>query len=150
MDIFSRFECLQLPTHSNILKVCEQTARYVYIKRSCAAIREIRKGIPPEHLLFWNAKRLKGLHRVYVSLTASPSKVLELIEEPEVLTIAQQRVLNYLQEFLHRVHEGRGSATVPTICDRKFSFRSENSERHFQLTLWSCKTAHITYMCVHS
>ena len=52
VDIFSHFDCLQMPTATNILKLGEHTASYLYIQCPCAAINEVRKGIPHEHYPF--------------------------------------------------------------------------------------------------
>ena len=82
VDIFSHFDCLQMPTATNILKLCECTGSYVYIQRPYAAINEVRKGIPQEHFPFWSAKGVRGLYGLYIALTATPSKVLEKLDEP--------------------------------------------------------------------
>ena len=100
VDIFSRFDCLQMPTATNILKYCERTGSYMYIQRPYAAINEIRKGIPQEYFPFWSAKGVRGLYGLYIALTATPSKVLEKLDEPIASSVAEWRVFKYLQQFI--------------------------------------------------
>ena len=100
VDIFSRVDCLEMPTPSNVLKLCQRTASYLYIQRPCAAINEFRKGIPHKYHPFWSAKGVSGLYRLYIALTATPSKVLETLEEPITASVGEQRVFTYLQQFI--------------------------------------------------
>ena len=43
---------------------------------------------------------MSGLYRLYIALTATPSKVLETSEEPITASVGEQRVFTYLQQFI--------------------------------------------------
>ena len=67
------FECLEMPTPGNILKLCKHTASYLYIQYPCA-INEVRRGNHHENYPFWNAKEMSALYRLYIVLTITPLK----------------------------------------------------------------------------
>lgn len=69
---YSVTDCLELLTMSNICKVCQCMASFPYIQQPCAAITEIRRGIPCDHNSFWSDKGMEGLYRLYLALTATP------------------------------------------------------------------------------
>ena len=52
-------------------------------------------GMPVSEQPFWKSKTVKDLHSLYVCLTATPSKVLEMMEESEFVNPAQERVYGY-------------------------------------------------------
>ena len=43
---------------------------------------------------------VKGFHSLYVSLSASPEKVLELLDEPDIINQNQEWVFGYLQQYI--------------------------------------------------
>ena len=43
---------------------------------------------------------MRGLYGLYIALTATPSKVLEKLDEPIATSVAEQRVFKYLQQFI--------------------------------------------------
>ena len=64
------------------------------------AISMIKGGIPSVHLPFWKSFSLTEFHSLYKSLTASPAKVLSMIEEPTALNQSQARIFSYLQQYI--------------------------------------------------
>ena len=100
VNVFAFYDCLEVPKPCNILKLCERSARYMCLTKPFAVVTEIGKGVPSEHHQFWKAKGVKGLKRLVLALSVSPSKVLESIEEPLLVTPAEQRVFGYLTQYI--------------------------------------------------
>lgn len=96
MNLFSRFDCLEMPKPGNILRLCQQSCRYMCIDKPFSAIVEIKKGIPYSHQRFWDKKGVSGLYQLYMALTVSPAKILQCIQEPVVAEPADQRVFDNL------------------------------------------------------
>ena len=103
INLFSRYDCLEVPTSKNILALCQQSARYQFIHKPFSAITNMGKGVPTAHYQFWDEKGVLGLYQVYLALTVTPEKVLECIEEPLFLDNSEQRVFNYLTQYIGRM-----------------------------------------------
>lgn len=98
VDIFSRFDSRQLPTPANFKQQLLQVAKYQFTIKPMAAIALINTGISPAESAFWKGKTVDDLYTLYQALTADPSKVLELLTEPEdELNSSEQRVYLYLK-----------------------------------------------------
>ena len=106
VNVFSSFECLEVPKPGNILKLCERSARYVCLTKPFAVLTEIGKGVPSQHHQFWKAKGVEGLKRLILALSVSPSKVLESIEEPLFVSPIEQRVFGYLTQYIGHMKVG--------------------------------------------
>ena len=65
-----------------------------------AAFCAISSGIPPHEKPFWQSFSVEDLHSLYQTLSATPGKVLALLEEPVESSEAQLRVYNYLLQFV--------------------------------------------------
>ena len=101
VSIFSRFGCLEVPTASNILRLCEQVAMYEFLIKPMAAINAISSGIASEHREFWNSLSVHDFHDLYhLALTANPLKIIQLIEEPCFTDPTQEKVFNFLLAFI--------------------------------------------------
>ena len=100
VSILSRFECRQMPSPSNLSQLVLQIAQHEFISRPFAAITLMHSGIVPKHKSFWGCKSVVELNSLYVALTASAHKVLDLIEEPVFLNPGQERVFGYLQQYV--------------------------------------------------
>jgi hypothetical protein len=63
----------------------------------------MKKGLPCSHQQFWN-EGVAGLYKLYRALAATPSEVLQQhIKEPQVMELAEQRILDYLFQFIGQV-----------------------------------------------
>ena len=49
---------------------------------------------------FWEHFTVKDFHSLYVALSASPEKVLELLDEPDIVDPNQEWVFGYLQQYI--------------------------------------------------
>ena len=65
-----------------------------------AAISSIHSGISEEEKLFWRNFSVNELHSLYLSLSATAEKVLNIIEEPVESNCNQARVFNYLLQYI--------------------------------------------------
>ena len=100
VNVFASFDCLEVPKPCNILKLCERSARYLCLTKPFAVVTEFGRGVPSEHREFWNAKGVSGLKRLLLALSVSPSKLLESIEEPLLVSPAERRVFGYLTQYI--------------------------------------------------
>lgn len=100
INVFTSFDCLEVPKLCNILKLCERSASYLCLTKPFAVVTEIGKGVPTQHHQFWNAKGVKGLKHLLLALSVSPSKVLESIKEPLLASPVEQRVFGYLTQYI--------------------------------------------------
>ena len=54
--------------------------------------------------IFWNGFSVNQLYELYFSLSATPSKVLNIIVEPLESNSCQARVFGYLQQYVYWQH----------------------------------------------
>jgi len=64
------------------------------------ALQKLNAGIPCNEKAFWNGFSVEQFYSLYMTLTASPSKVLQLLEDPPSITPSEERVFQYLQQFI--------------------------------------------------
>ena len=100
ISVFSRFDCLEVPKPSNLLRLCEESARFMFVSKPFAAITEMAKGVPMQHRRFWNEYTIQGLYRVFVALQVDSAKVIDSIKEPLMISPTEQRVFGYLTQFV--------------------------------------------------
>ena len=101
LDVLSKYGCRSPPKtaqelNMQILGICYFNFR----DKPLAAMRAMREGIPDSELPFWLGHSVEGLYDLYLSLCATPQRVLESIDDPEELNMSQARVLDYLKQFI--------------------------------------------------
>lgn len=94
------FGCLDVPQAANLLRLCEESARYLFLTKPCVAITEMAKGVPAKHHTFWNGKSVECFYRLFTALGVSSAKVIESIVEPLMLCSSEQRVFRYLTQLV--------------------------------------------------
>ena len=57
-------------------------------------------------------KGVSGLYQLYMALTVSPAKILQCIQEPVVAEPADQRVFDYLFQFIGRMMPETSATTI--------------------------------------
>ena len=132
ISVFSRFGCLEVPTINNILRLCAQIARHEFLMKPMAAIGAIASGIPSHHSQFWASYSVHTLHKLYVSLAANPTKVVQQIEEPFFESKGQERVFNFLLTYVGsmkstEVQQFLRFVTGSSVCSAKNITVSFNS-----------------------
>lgn len=95
ISLLSRFGSREVPTPTT-LKLC----KYEFLVKPMAALSMIKGGIPLAHRPFWNRFSIDEFHALYKTLTASPSKVLDMLIEPDMANSSQERVFSYLQQYI--------------------------------------------------
>ena len=99
-SVLSRYGCREMPTPRNLYKLVNQVAKYQFLMVPASAYAQMKSGIPNTHIDFWNSMSLGELYSLYRALHTSPSKILQLIEEPVFDNPAQQRVFLFLCDFI--------------------------------------------------
>ncbi len=99
MDMLSRFGCREVPDSLNIKDVIVKVAQYEFIAKPLAAITMISTGIPLLHTSFWSHKSVEDLRLLYLGLTATSAKVLEVVES-DPTDKNEERVLGYLTQYI--------------------------------------------------
>lgn len=59
----------------------------------------MNKGIPSAHKLLWESKTVDELYQIYIALTATPNKVLEVLNS-DTANENEERVMMYLKQFI--------------------------------------------------
>ncbi len=108
-SILGCYGCRVLPQPSNLKQLIVQASRYTFSIKPAAAIQLMNAGISVKHRPFWMHMSVGRFHAVYSSLSASPSKVLDLLIEPTIHNNAQEEVWLYLRRFV-------GNMTVEEVC----------------------------------
>ena len=75
-------------------------AKYEQQIKPMAAICAMNSGIPSCENPFWESFSIDELYSLYLSLSATPAKVLSIFVEPLQENSNQARVFEYLQQFI--------------------------------------------------
>ena len=100
INILDRFETRENPNPGNLKRLLIAVGKYEFLTKPFAVIATIHAGIPNAELQFWHRFSIQKLHQLYLTLTTSPSKILQLFDEPVPQTPSEQRVFRYLQQFV--------------------------------------------------
>ena len=100
INLLDRFGFRQIPNHKNLKQLLVEAAKFEFFNRPLAAFSSFNAGIPDNEQAFWNGFSVEQLYSLYVTLTASPTKVLQLLEDSPSQTPSEERVFQYLQQFI--------------------------------------------------
>ena len=100
INLLSRFGSRQIPTPTNLKQQIVQVAKFQFLNKPIAAHLAINSGIPPFERSFWCQLTISDLYSLYLSLSATPSRVLDLMEEPDFMNPAEERVYSYLRDLI--------------------------------------------------
>ena len=92
-SILSRFGCRQNPTPVNINCLVSEVAHHEFMVKPLGAVYAINSGIPTQHKPFWKKISVGQLYSLYKD---TPTKVLEMLVEPEEMNSARDRVFGDL------------------------------------------------------
>ena len=95
--IFSQYGCRLCPKPPGLRRQIESIAKCALLANLMAALCAISSGITPAERPFWQSYSAEDLYSLYMTLTATPGKVLSIIEEPIKAVLA---VLKLLPLFL--------------------------------------------------
>ena len=99
VGVLSRFGCREIPSHLSLKDILIKVAQYEFIAKPLAAITMISTGISALHASFWSNKSVEELHKLYLALTATSAKTVEIIEA-SCNNANEERVLGYLQQYV--------------------------------------------------
>ena len=130
VDILSRCGCRTVPKkRAELLSLIQGICRFKFHDNPLAAMRAMRDGIPNQELPLWSSYNVQSLHNLYMSLCASPQRVLDNLRDPEELDMCQTRVLDYLKQFIGNM---RRVALVSAVYHWYVSFTIQSNNRHIQ------------------
>ena len=100
LSVLSVYSCRQVPTPDNLHSTLMQVAKYVFRSKPMLSVTEIHSGIPQEHKDFWCSKTVDDVYALYQCMSVTPSKLLQLLEEPIFQNKAEASVYTYLRQFI--------------------------------------------------
>ncbi len=100
IGIFSRYGSRGIPSPDSIKYAILQAAKYEFVIKPCAALTAIHSGIPSKLLGFWEKMTVYEFRSLHLALSASPVKVLSLLDDSCVENPSQERVFKYLTQFV--------------------------------------------------
>ena len=89
----------EIPTNKTIKALLIRIACCEFLSKPLAVVTLMNNGIPSAHKAWWQSKSVDDFYRVYVALTATPTKVLEMLHV-DTANQNEERVLTYLQQFI--------------------------------------------------
>ena len=98
--LLSCFGSRQLPTPQALRRQVVEAAKFEFLMKPSAALHCISSGVPDSHGNFWRVMSVESLHSIYMALSASPQKVLEMLKEPVFLNQSQEKVFNFLRQYI--------------------------------------------------
>lgn len=99
-SILGRFGSRRLPTFRGLQQEMLEVARFEFLTKPLTAVHAISSGIPKSHRSFWASMSIGDLRAIYMALLASPEKVLEQLQEPEIGSPDQERVFGFLKHYI--------------------------------------------------
>ena len=100
INILDRFGSRKAPKPDNLKQLLIEAAEFEFLRKPLAAICCVHTGVPQKELPFWNKYTVSELYSIYQCLTASPAKLLDLIDEPDLQNPSEERVFHFLQQFV--------------------------------------------------
>ena len=99
-DVVSRYGCRNIPTPNNLCKILMNVANYEFRSKPFVALTTMNAGIPDSHKVYWESTSVHDLYSLWSSLSASPQKVLEKIQEPMFKNPSEEHIFNYLIQYV--------------------------------------------------
>ena len=100
MLLLSRFNIREIPSPRNFKETLISVAYYEFIAKPASALAIIHSGIPSQHKAFWDSLSITFLQSVYQAQCVSTMMVLKMFENAEGYNETEERVLNYLRQFI--------------------------------------------------
>ena len=100
INLLSRFGSRQMPTPSNLRIHLVQVAKYQFLTKPIGAHLAINSGIDTTERAFWSQLSIEDLYSLYCSLSGTPGRILDLMEEPIFMNPAEERVYGYLRDLI--------------------------------------------------
>ena len=99
VTILTRFGCRTIPTPSSLSGMIKNMALHEFCIKPAAAIALMNTGLGI-HKTFWSTKSPQDIQKIHRALTASPSKVISMLNLPDMFNPAEERVVGYLTTMI--------------------------------------------------
>jgi len=100
VNFMSWFGCCEVPKPKNLGCLVLEIGRHEFTIKAVGAVCAMNVGLPHVHQKFWEDHSVEKLYSLYKSLTANLGEVIEIITEPDVMNSAEERVYEYLIQFI--------------------------------------------------
>jgi len=100
LDILSRLGCTEVPTPANIHQLIIKVAKHQFCIKPLGNLYRMHSGVPQSYHAFWKKFSVERLHQLYKALNATPNSVLAILDEPEEMNAAQERIFTFLKSFI--------------------------------------------------
>ena len=100
ITILNRYGSRMYPSPANLKSQLSNIAKYELQIKPMASICSMNSGIPNSEKPFWDSFSVDQLYSLYLSLNATPAKVLSVIDEPFQENDCQSRVFGYLRQYI--------------------------------------------------
>ena len=97
ITLLTRFGCRTIPTPSSLREMVRNVAVYEFCVKPLAAITLMNTGI---HNGFWSTKTPNDIQKIHITLTATPIKVLSMLDFPDTVNPAEDRVVVFLNTMI--------------------------------------------------
>ena len=81
------------------------TARHLFLGKPLGMLYTIHSGVPKPFLRFFQKMTVSEFFDLYKALSATPERVLSLIEEPDNMNSAEERIFLYLTTFVSNIRQ---------------------------------------------
>jgi len=71
----------------------------------------IHSGVPQSYHTFWKKFSVERLHQLYKALNVTPNSVLAILDEPEGMNAAQERIFTFLKFFISNINKVKSWST---------------------------------------
>ncbi len=97
LNVISRFGCVEMPTISNIRQLLITIARHLLVGKCLGQLYKMATGVSRLYADFWKSF---SVGKLFESLNATPSRVLNAIEEPFDMNAAQAKSFSFLTTYI--------------------------------------------------
>ena len=100
INMLSPLGCREIPIPSKIREIIQTIAHHEFIIKPLGILYAMRSGVPEEYHGFWNKFSIQKIFELYKALNANTSVVLAMIQEPDTMNAAEDRVFRYLKALI--------------------------------------------------
>lgn len=105
IDILSKLECSEIPTPLNLKALLTNSAKCQFLVKPFGLLYAMQSEVLSVYYSFWEDYSIEEMFNFYQLLNATPSSVLNLIEEPELNNAGESRVYNCLLSFVRNMKQ---------------------------------------------
>lgn len=100
LTALSGFDCRKAPSMDTFVRMVCDISNYVFLRKPYAFISDVRAGIPQAHRGFWKGLSCRAFYDIYMSMQATPAKILSMLCDVTTSTPKEEAVLSYLRQYI--------------------------------------------------